>query len=95
MIFIISKELKIKKEMKANFLEKINAWIIATKKQELNLSIDGMWKDQNHFLIIERWSTEESYEKYISSELHKNLWREIKPSLLSNPYLNKFKTISW
>ncbi|WP_027120853.1 putative quinol monooxygenase [Mycoplasmopsis lipofaciens] len=78
MIYIITKTFKIKNDLKNDFITEIRNFIYTTKKEELNLSIDGAWKNESIFLLIERWSSKESYNSFLNDKENKKLINEIK-----------------
>ncbi|MEA4115245.1 antibiotic biosynthesis monooxygenase [Mycoplasma sp. 744] len=92
MICVVYKELKINVEKKKEFQQNILSAIYEHKKQELNLSIDGFWKDLHTFVIIERWSTKDDYEKFVASEIYKNVNKSIIQYTINKPYVKKYET---
>ncbi|WP_036458388.1 putative quinol monooxygenase [Mycoplasmopsis iners] len=75
------------------FKVEISRWIKDTKKQELNLSVDGVWKDENNFLLIERWSSAQDYDNFINSDDNKASWNVVKKFIESKPLIFKYETI--
>ncbi|MBU4689675.1 putative quinol monooxygenase [Mycoplasma zalophidermidis] len=92
MIYIVSKEIKIKKESKDEFNKFIKEWIYKSKQQELNLSIDGFWV-ADKFLIFERWSSEESFLKFTKLPEYKEFLTTIESFGTEPLKVKKFKTI--
>ncbi|QBF34710.1 hypothetical protein EG856_02155 [Mycoplasmopsis phocirhinis] len=92
MISLIIKEIKIKKENMNNFNEYIKNWIYVSKQQELNLSIDGFWAGDK-FNIVERWSSEESFNKFAKTEQYKEFLTFVENSAQMPLKIKKYKTI--
>ncbi|QSF13436.1 antibiotic biosynthesis monooxygenase family protein [Mycoplasma sp. Mirounga ES2805-ORL] len=93
MIYLVIKHLKVKPEHKDDFETKITNWLKETKKQEYNLSLDGAWKDNNNFLIMERWSTKETYDKFTSSKESQSEWSSIASECQDKPLILKYNSL--
>lgn len=93
MIYLVLKELKIKKENKEEFSRYIEDWIYRNKQQELNLSIDGYWI-ANKFFIFERWSSEESFNKFTRLDEYINFINKVESYSLEPLKIKKVKTVN-
>ncbi|TQC51503.1 hypothetical protein E1I18_02355 [Mycoplasmopsis mucosicanis] len=93
MISVVIKELKIKKELKEQFTTYIKNWIYISKQQELNLSIDGYWAGDK-FTIIERWSSEDSFNKFTKLPEYTEFLKKIEEFVFDSIKVRKFKTIN-
>ena len=94
MIYIVVKYMKVKNECKDQFNDNMLGWIASCKKEPLNLSIDGCWKEINNFMLVERWSDEEAYSKYLKKPETKALYNSISALLIDKPTVLKYPTIS-
>ncbi|MCT4469908.1 antibiotic biosynthesis monooxygenase [Mycoplasma sp. HS2188] len=92
MIYIVTKELKIKKEEKEEFSKYIKNWIYISKQEELNLSIDGYWMS-GRFIIFERWSSEESFMNFSKKDWYKDFLTSITKFTVDEMKVRKFKTV--
>ncbi|EGV00261.1 hypothetical protein MCSF7_02346 [Mycoplasmopsis columbina SF7] len=93
MIYLVLKHMKIKNEYKEAFLKQIIEWQKVAKKEELNLSIDASWKDENNLVIVERWSSAKAFDKYVTTEEYKQMWNNILPLLDAKPLVLKYETL--
>ncbi|VEU77150.1 putative quinol monooxygenase [Mycoplasmopsis columbina] len=93
MIYLVLKHMKIKNEYKEAFLKQIIEWQKVAKKEELNLSIDASWKDENNLVIVERWSSAKAFDKYVATEEYKQMWNNILPLLDAKPLVLKYETL--
>ncbi|WP_027332874.1 putative quinol monooxygenase [Mycoplasmopsis gallinarum] len=94
MIYVVLRQLKVKTETKKEFSIDIERWLKNNKKEELNLSLDAVWKDKDTMMIVERWSTPEAYQKFINSDQYKVDWENINQYLSQKPSILKFETIN-
>lgn len=93
MIYLVLKHMKIKNEYKEAFLKQIIEWQKVAKKEELNLSIDASWKDENNLVIVERWSSAKAFDKYVATEEYKQMLNNILPLLDAKPLVLKYETL--
>ncbi|AXJ69855.1 hypothetical protein FCM49_00685 [Mycoplasma bovis] len=77
MIHIIYREIVIRQESKERFAYLIRNWNDFVKKQELNLSFDLCWKNENTLVVIERWSTAVAYNNFLKLEETKSINKEL------------------
>ncbi|WP_338822463.1 putative quinol monooxygenase [Mycoplasmopsis felifaucium] len=77
MIYIVYKEIIMKSEMKDRFNAILKSWLDVVKKQELNLSFDVCWKNENTLIFVERWSTQESYNNFLKSAEGKQILHDL------------------
>lgn len=77
MIYCTCKTLNIKPELKEEFSKWIYTFINEVKKETMNLSYDGGWKNDFTFVILERWSNESTCKSYYSKKENKEKYMKI------------------
>ncbi|WP_029513370.1 putative quinol monooxygenase [Mycoplasmopsis primatum] len=93
MIHIVYKEIIIKAETKDKLIYLLKPWIDIAKKNELNLSFDVCWKNENTLIIVQRWSNQAAYNNFMKSEEAKKMINNIEAYIDYTAKVERLNTI--